>query len=115
MPSYRAPTRDTRFLLNEVLKLDGYGNLPGFESATPDTIDAVVEEAGKFAAEVIAPLNAPGDAQGCTRHADGSVTTPDGFKQAFASFREAGWGTLSAPAAFGGQGMPHVLGMVVEE
>ena len=115
MPSYRAPTRDTRFLLNEVLKLGGYGNLPGFEGATPDMVDAVVEEAGKFAAEVIAPLNAPGDAQGCTRHADGSVTTPDGFKDAFARFREAGWGTLSAPTAFGGQGLPHVLGMVVEE
>ena len=115
MPSYRAPTRDTRFLLNEVLKVGGYGNLPGFEGATPDMVDAVVEEAGKFAAEVIAPLNAPGDAQGCARHADGSVTTPDGFKDAFARFREAGWGTLSAPTAFGGQGLPHVLGMVVEE
>jgi len=115
MPIYRAPTRDTRFVVNDVLKLGGYGNLPGFESATPDLVDTIIDEAGKFAAEVVAPLNASGDAQGCTRHADGSVTTPDGFKAAFDQFREAGWGTLSAPVAFGGQGLPHVLGIVVEE
>lgn len=115
MPSYKAPTRDTRFIVNEVLKLEGYSNLPGFENASPDTIDAVIEEAGKFAAEVAAPLNASGDQQGCTRHADGSVTTPDGFKQAYGQFCEAGWGTLSAPVEFGGQGLPHVLGFVLEE
>ncbi len=115
MPSYKAPTRDTRFVINEVLKLDGYGNLPGFEGATPDIVDAVIEEAGRFAAEVIAPLNAPGDRQGCTRHADGTVTTPDGFREAHAQFRESGWGTLSQPAEFGGQGMPHVLGFAMEE
>src|SRR5690349_8145199 len=115
MPIYKAPTRDVRFIVNEVLKLEAYGNLPGFDSATADMIDAAVEEAGKFASEVIAPLNAPGDLQGCTRHADGSVTTPDGFKEAFAQFREAGWGTLSAPAEFGGQGLPNVLGIVMEE
>ena len=115
MPIYQAPTRDTRFVINEVLKLDGYSNLPGFENATADIVDVVVEEGGKFCAEVLAPLNAPGDRQGCTRHADGSVTTPDGFKAAFDQFREAGWGTLAAPAEFGGQGMPHVLGFVLEE
>jgi alkylation response protein AidB-like acyl-CoA dehydrogenase len=115
MPSYKAPTRDTRFIINEVLKLDGYGNLPGFENMTPDIVDAVIEEAGKFAAEVLAPLNASGDAQGCTRAADGSVTTPDGFNEAHAAFRDAGWSTLSAPQEFGGQGMPHVLGFVLEE
>ena len=98
MPSYTAPTRDARFIINEVLRLESYGNLPGFESASPDIVDAVVEEAGKFAGEVLAPLNAPGDAEGCTRHPDGSVTTPQGFKEAFAQFREAGWGTLTAPA-----------------
>ena len=115
MPSYKAPTRDARFIVNEVLKLDSYGNLPGFEGATPDIVDAVIEEAGRFAGEVLAPLNASGDAQGCTRAADGSVTTPEGFKAAHAQFREAGWGTLSQPAEFGGQGMPHVLGFAVEE
>jgi len=115
MPSYKAPARETRFILNEVLKLESYGNLPGFENAGPDIVDAVIEEAGKFIAEVIAPLNLSGDQEGCTRNADGSVTAPKGFKQAYEAFRESGWGTLSHPEAFGGQGMPHVLGFVVEE
>ena len=115
MPTYTAPARDTRFIVNEVLKLESYGNLPGFEGASADMIDAVIEEAGKFTSEVVGPLNAPGDQQGCTRHPDGSVTTPDGFKQAYDQFREAGWGTLSAPVEFGGQGLPHVLGFAVEE
>ena len=115
MPSYKAPTRDARFIINEVLKLESYGDLPGFGGVTPDIVDAVIEEAGKFAAEVLAPLNASGDAQGCSRQADGSVTTPDGFKEAHRQFREAGWGTLSAPTEFGGQGMPHVLGFAIEE
>ena len=115
MPVYKAPTRDSRFIINEVLKLESYSNLPGFENATSDVIDAVIEECGKFCSEVLAPLNLSGDGQGCTRHADGSVTTPDGFKAAHAQFREAGWGTLSAPEEFGGQAMPHVLGFVAEE
>ncbi len=115
MPSYKAPVRDTCFVINEVLRLESYGNLPGFENASADMVTAVVEEAGKFAAEVLAPLNAPGDAEGCTRHADGSVTTPKGFRAAFDQFREAGWGTISAPEQFGGQGMPEVLGFALEE
>jgi alkylation response protein AidB-like acyl-CoA dehydrogenase len=115
MPTYKAPTRDARFVINEVLRLDNYGNLPGFEAATPDLIDAVIEESGRFAAEVIAPLNASGDAQGCTRHSDGTVTTPAGFQPAFAQFCEAGWGTLTAPVKFGGQALPHVLGFALEE
>lgn len=115
MPIYNAPTRDVRFIINEMLDLASYGNLPGFEMATPDVIDAVVTEGGKFCSEVLAPLNLIGDQQGCTRHEDGSVTTPDGFKEAFEKFREAGWGTLSHPERFGGQGMPHVLGFALEE
>ena len=115
MPVYKAPTRDTRFLLNEVLRLESYATLPGFEAVSADVLDAVVEEGGRFAAEVLGPLNRPGDVQGCTRHADGSVTTPDGFREAYRQFCEAGWGTLSAPAEFGGQAMPHVVGMVMEE
>ena len=115
MPTYKAPTRDTRFIINEVLDIASYGNLPGFESATPDIIDAVIEEAGKFAADILAPLNQIGDHEGCTRHADGSVTTPTGFKAAFDQLRESGWATLSHPEEFGGQGMPHVLGFMVEE
>ena len=115
MPTYKAPARDARFIINEVLDLASHGNLPGFADATADLVETVLDEAGKFAAEVLAPLNLPGDQQGCTRHADGSVTAPDGFKAAYAQFTESGWGTLSQPAAFGGQGLPHVLGFAVEE
>ncbi len=115
MPTYRAPTRDTRFVVNELLRLESYGNLPGFESASPDLIDTVIDECGKFSAEVLAPLNQVGDREGCTRNADGTVTTPTGFKDAFAKFRDSGWGTLAAPEEFGGQGMPHVLGFMAEE
>jgi alkylation response protein AidB-like acyl-CoA dehydrogenase len=115
MPIYSAPTRDTRFIVNEVLDLGSYGNLPGFEMASADVTDAVINEGGKFCAEVLAPLNLAGDQEGCTRNEDGSVTTPRGFKEAFDLFNEAGWGTLSHPEEFGGQGMPHVLGFVMEE
>jgi len=115
MPSYTAPTRDTRFIVNELLDLSGYGNLPGFEMASADVTDAVINEGGKFCSEVLAPLNLPGDQEGCTRNEDGSVTTPKGFKEAFDKFRDAGWGTLAQPEEFGGQGLPHVLGFVMEE
>ncbi|WP_374280796.1 acyl-CoA dehydrogenase C-terminal domain-containing protein [Novosphingobium sp.] len=115
MPVYKAPARDTRFVLNEVLKLEQYAALPTFENAGPDMVDTIVEECGKFAAEVLAPLNPVGDKEGCKRNPDGSVTTPSGFKEAFKLYRESGWGTLSSPTEFGGQGMPHVLGFVVEE
>ena len=115
MPTYTAPTRDTRFIVNELLDLASYGNLPGFENATPDMIDTVINEAGKFCSEVLAPVNQAGDEHGCTRHEDGSVTTPPGFKEAYAAYVESGWGTLAQPEEFGGQGLPHVLGFVLEE
>jgi len=115
MPVYKAPTRDARFLINEVLRIQDYAALPGFGGATPDMVEAVVEEAGKFCAEVLAPINLAGDQEGCTRHADGTVTAPAVYKPAFGQFREAGWSTLSAPEEFGGQGLPHVLGMLMEE
>jgi len=115
MPVYKAPTRDARFLINEVLRIQDYAALPGFAGATPDMVEAVVEEAGKFCAEVLAPINLAGDQEGCTRHADGTVTVPAVYKPAFAQFREAGWSTLSAPEEFGGQGLPLVLGMLMEE
>ncbi len=115
MPQYTPPIRDTRFVLEHVVGLDRYANVPGFGAATPDTVDAVLEEGGRFVAEVLFPLNQSGDLEGCTRHDDGSVTTPAGFKEAYAKFVESGWGTLSAPEAFGGQGMPHVVSTAFQE
>ena len=115
MPSFTPPTRDTLFVVQEVIGLQDHADLPGFADATPDLVRTILEEGGKFAAEVLFPLNQSGDHQGCARNEDGSVTTPDGFREAYLQFCEAGWDSLAQPEDFGGQGMPQVLGFAIKE
>ena len=80
MPTYKAPVDDVMFLLTDVFHIDRYNNLPGFADATPDLLEAVLAEAAKFCEDVLTPLNRVGDKEGCKRHDDGSVTTPDGIQ-----------------------------------
>ena len=111
MPSYTPPLRDMQFVMHEVFKVeDEFKAIPRHADVDAQTINAVLEEAGKFATEVTLPLNISGDTQGCTiDHATHAVTAPKGFKEAYARFVEGGWAALSCDPAYGGQGLPFLV------
>ena len=113
--SYQPPVREHLFLLRDVLAIEQYGDLPAFADASYETVGQILEEAAKFNAEVIAPLNAVGDRQGCRLNPDHSVVTPDGFKEAYRALVDAGWPALGADPAWGGQGLPAVVNLAVSE
>ncbi len=108
MTAYQAPLDDMRFVLNELTDLDGVSKLPGLGDATPDVVDAILEEAGKLAADVLAPLNKTGDEEGCVLK-NGVVTTPKGFPEAYAKFIEGGWNGVSFDPDYGGMGLPYLV------
>ena len=114
MSSYSAPLKDMRFVLNELAGLGEVAKLPGCADAVPDTVDAILEEAGKFATEVLDPLNYSGDQEG-SQWRDGAVKTPKGFKEAYKQYVEAGWPALPFEEKFGGQGLPKLVATAVEE
>ena len=115
MATYQAPLRDMRFVLHELLGAEReFAALPGFEDATRDLIDPILEEAAKLCENVMLPLNRVGDQEGCTWE-DGEVRTPSGFRDAYRAYVEGGWGGLTCHPEFGGQGLPHTLSVFVEE
>ena len=114
MTDYAAPLADIRFALDELASLDEVAALPGCEEATADLVGAILGEAGRVAGEVLAPLNRSGDREG-SRLVDGAVRTPEGFREAFATFAAGGWVGLAAPAEAGGQGLPRLVAIAVEE
>ncbi|NOX81843.1 MAG: acyl-CoA dehydrogenase [Alphaproteobacteria bacterium] len=115
MTEYAAPLKDMQFVLNDVLQISKYSNLPGFSEISDDLVEAILEEGGKLAANVLHPINQSGDKEGCTRHDDASVTTPKGFKEAYEAYKEGGWQGLAFDPEYGGQGLPYIIGVAVGE
>jgi alkylation response protein AidB-like acyl-CoA dehydrogenase len=114
MPTYRAPLADIRFVLEDLLDVGQLASLPGYADATPDVLVAVIEEAAKLCEDVLAPLNQPGDAEGC-HYEQGAVRTPRGFRDAYSAFIHGGWPAMVAPPEFGGQGLPKISHVVLDE
>jgi len=115
MPTYKAPLRDMRFLMNEVFDYPKhYSKLSNGGDATPDMVDAILGECAKLCEDVLAPLNLSGDLEGC-HFENGDVRTPKGFKEAYDAFVAGGWQGLSHPQEYGGQGMPMSLGLIKSE
>ena len=119
MPTYSAPVQASLCILNDVLTIERYNNLPGFADATPDMLEAIIGEAGKMSEEVLQPLNEVGDKEGCEwtegEGFNNTVKTPSGFKDAYDLYSESGWGALAFPEEYGGQGLPATLNAVVQE
>ncbi|GAA0509014.1 acyl-CoA dehydrogenase C-terminal domain-containing protein [Deinococcus depolymerans] len=119
MPTYKAPLRDIKFLMNELLDAPAeLAKIPYYttnETADADLMSQVLDEAARFVESELVPLNAIGDKEGCVRHDNGDVTTPTGFKAAYKKYREAGWTALDADPTYGGQGMPHLISNVLVE
>jgi acyl-CoA dehydrogenase len=115
VPIYKAPVDDVMFLLADVFNVTRYANLQGFADAAPDVLEAIVAEAGKLAEEVLQPLNRSGDQEGCVRHDDGTVSTPQGFKAAYRQYADGGWMGISAATEYGGQGLPGFVTVLVNE
>lgn len=114
MADYTAPLRDMRFVYHELLNGDSLSDITSYADFTPDVVDAVLEEAGKFTAEVLQPLNLSGDSEGCTLE-NGVVRTPKGFKEAYDQYVQGGWGGIAADPDFGGQGAPAALHFLIQE
>jgi 3-(methylthio)propanoyl-CoA dehydrogenase len=114
MAEYVAPLKDMQFVLKHVVGLDQVNTLPGWEEVTADLVDAILEEAGKLASEVLSPLNVSGDREGAVWK-DGVVTMPRGFKDAYQQYVNAGWNNILSSTKYGGQGLPHLIATPVEE
>ena len=114
MQTYRAPLRDMRFVLNELLDAGTVATLPGYEEATPDVIDAVIEEGARLCENTLLPLNRPADEEGC-HYENGAVRTPAGFKDAYRRFVEAGWTGVTVAPDYGGQGLPELVSVAFDE
>ncbi len=115
MSTYHAPLAEMQFVMNELAGLAQVAGLPGYEEADPAVVTAILEEAAKFANNVLDPLNLAGDREGARRNDDGSVTTPKGFKEAYLQYCENGWNGLNKNPEYGGQGLPHLVSTAVEE
>jgi alkylation response protein AidB-like acyl-CoA dehydrogenase len=115
MAEYTAPLRDMRFVLEHVVDLSAIAALPAFEHVDADGVYAVLEENARFMEDLVAPLNRVGDVQGSVHHDDGSVTTPEGFREAYKAYVEAGWGGVPFPPEYGGGGFPWLVGIALQE
>jgi alkylation response protein AidB-like acyl-CoA dehydrogenase len=116
MAAYVPPLRDIRFVLEQLVDLDGLSKLEAFGHADPETVFGVIEESGRFMADVVGPLNRVGDVVGSTLDGDGEVTTPPGFREAYRQYVDAGWGAgVLPPPEFGGGGFPWLVTVVMQE